>query len=246
MLVQPSPLVAMKTSITSVSKSKKGAHLPTQYTISVADKRNNTTQWLVHKRYSDFRAFRTALLDQSTNLCGSCAELADEAPVSKRFPGRKWIFSNNTSVINERKEGLALFLDRVNVAVRNCGDPACAARPLLGHFLMLPDMRYTFIDMQLEEPAEKSPPAKKPEIMFIPPPPSLRHSFAGTTEHSREEVPQLLRHTFHGSQSRSRRHSVHISSSERIKKLREFQATLKPVTKPDRMRMSLETIAEAD
>ncbi|ETW07040.1 hypothetical protein H310_03126 [Aphanomyces invadans] len=245
--VQQHQIQCMKTSITSVSSpAGSGAHSPTQYTIRVADQRTNTTQWLVHKRYSDFRAFRESLLDPSASLCGSCAELADEAPVSFRFPKRKWIFSNTKSVIKERQEGLAVFLDRVNIAVRNCHDPACMTRSLLEHFLMLADMRYTFIDLQFHDNEDSSSQHRRTDIPFLPPPPSssLRHSFADTLGSLRSDVPDLLRHSFHDTQARNRRHSVHISSADRIKKLRKL-TPIKVAPKPDKKRMSLETIEEA-
>ncbi|RHY85669.1 hypothetical protein DYB37_006689 [Aphanomyces astaci] len=206
---------------------------------------SNTTQWLVHKRYSDFRSFRSSLLDPSTTLCGSCVELADEAPVAHGFPKRKWIFSNTKRVIMERQEGLAVFLDRVNVSVRNCHHPDCMSRPLLEKFLMLADMRYTFIDMQLHDNTDESTaaPTRPAAITFIPPPSSLRHSFADTLGSRRSDVPDLLRHSFHGTQVRHRRHSVHVSSADRIKKFREL-APIKVAPKADKKRMSLETIEE--
>ncbi|KAF0774476.1 hypothetical protein AaE_001824, partial [Aphanomyces astaci] len=157
---QQHQIQCMKTSITGVSSpAGPGAHSPTQYTIRVADQRSNTTQWLVHKRYSDFRSFRSSLLDPSTTLC---VELADEAPVAHGFPKRKWIFSNTKRVIMERQEGLAVFLDRVNVSVRNCHHPDY--------------MRYTFIDMQLHDNTDESTaaPTRPAAITFIPPPSSLR------------------------------------------------------------------------
>ncbi|ETV68500.1 hypothetical protein H257_15501 [Aphanomyces astaci] len=243
---QQHQIQCMKTSITGVSSpAGPGAHSPTQYTIRVADQRSNTTQWLVHKRYSDFRSFRSSLLDPSTTLCGSCVELADEAPVAHGFPKRKWIFSNTKRVIMERQEGLAVFLDRVNVSVRNCHHPDCMSRPLLEKFLMLADMRYTFIDMQLHDNTDESTaaPTRPAAITFIPPPSSLRHSFADTLGSRRSDVPDLLRHSFHGTQVRHRRHSVHVSSADRIKKFREL-APIKVAPKADKKRMSLETIEE--
>ncbi|KAF0685238.1 Aste57867_22829 [Aphanomyces stellatus] len=239
----------MKTSITSVSKpAVAGVHMPTQYVIRVADQRSDSTQWLVHKRYSDFRTFRAELLDPATDLCGACGDLPDEAPIAHKFPGRKWIFSNNKSVIEERKEGLALFLDRVNISVRNCVSSSCACRPLLEKFLMLPDMRYTFIDMSLDDPASPPIQTKRPALAFIPPPPSssLRRTFAApsSADMFSNDVPELLRHTFHGTSSRTRRHSVHISSAERIKKLQELAVS--PPKHEKKQRMSLETIEETD
>ncbi|RHY66758.1 hypothetical protein DYB34_009041 [Aphanomyces astaci] len=197
------------------------------------------------QRYSDFRSFRSSLLDPSTTLCGSCVELADEAPVAHGFPKRKWIFSNTKRVIMERQEGLAVFLDRVNVSVRNCHHPDCMSRPLLEKFLMLADMRYTFIDMQLHDNTDESTaaPTRPAAITFIPPPSSLRHSFADTLGSRRSDVPDLLRHSFHGTQVRHRRHSVHVSSADRIKKFREL-APIKVAPKADKKRMSLETIEE--
>ena len=145
----------MNTCISHVSKPVVGgAH--TQYVIRVSDERTKATSWLVYKRYSEFRTFRDALV-QSTDLCRSCQLITMELSVVKKFPRKHLWTSNTESVLAERKQGLNDFLEVVTQCVRRCKDPACVSRTLLEAFIVIPEMRYTFIDMNLDvEKADKA------------------------------------------------------------------------------------------
>ncbi|EQC32814.1 hypothetical protein SDRG_09352 [Saprolegnia diclina VS20] len=250
-----SVLASMKTSISHVSKpAGAGAHTHTQYVVRVADTRTETTAWLLYKRYSEFRALREAYLHAT--LCASCASLTQENYITTRFPRRHLFASSSERVLAERKVGLGLFLDIVTVAVRRCADPACASRSLLEDFIVLPEMRYTFIDMQLDETATEKAMAAAPspaKQMSMPEPETYhRHSLPNMETKSLLEFnrkDRTARNSFPGKSSTAVKRQAHRSSSERIKRLKQELAVLamyRPPTAPRKMKPSLATIEEVD
>ncbi|OQR86351.1 hypothetical protein ACHHYP_10633 [Achlya hypogyna] len=249
-------LRSMKTTISHVSKpAATGAH--TQYVVRVADTRTETTAWLLYKRYSEFRSLRDALLHAS--LCASCTRLTQENYITNRFPRRHLFASGTERVLTERKVGLGLFLDVVTIAVRRCADPACPSRMLLEDFLVLPEMRFTFIDMQLDDAApaktagEVKPPTKTMQMPAPEPATYHRHSLpnmesAALLGFNRKD--RAARNSFPGRASTSAvKRSAHRSSSERIKRLKQelaVQSMYRAPAAPRKMKPSLATIEEVD
>ncbi|OQS05291.1 hypothetical protein THRCLA_02555 [Thraustotheca clavata] len=246
----------MKTSISHVTKpAAAGVHAHTQYVVRVADTRSETTAWLLYKRYSEFRQLRDALLH--ANLCESCTRLTKENYITNRFPRRHLFTSSSERVLDERKIGLGLFLDIVTIAVRRCTDPACSCRMLLEDFLVLPEMRYTFIDVQLEGAASEKITVDQPSVtkeMQMPEPETYhRHSLPNMETKSLLEFnrkDRTARNSFPGKSSAAAvKRQAHRSSSERIKRLKqeiEALSLYRHAPAPRKMKPSLATIEEVE
>jgi hypothetical protein len=140
------------TSIAHVSRPRtSGAHTHTQYIIRVADERTPGFNWTVYRRYSEFRHFRCQLDDaiQKRNMCDHCA-IMSKRTAFMRFPRRHLFRSMMEFVLEERRSGLNKFLDAVTKHARTCKEPTtCATRSLMDCFLMVNDIRYTYLNVNM-------------------------------------------------------------------------------------------------
>ncbi|DBA03439.1 TPA: hypothetical protein N0F65_002847 [Lagenidium giganteum] len=143
----------LRTNIAHVSRpTTTGAHTHTQYVIRVSDERAPGMHWTVYRRYSEFRALKVKLEEatQRDDLCAHCAIMAKRT-CFVQFPRRRLFSSLKEQVLEDRRLGLNVFLDAVTKHARTCkAREVCQTRPLMDQFLMVSDMRYTYLDVNLD------------------------------------------------------------------------------------------------
>lgn len=147
----------LHTSIAHVTKpSTSNAHTHTQYLIRVSDERAPGLNWTVYRRYSEFRAFRIKL-DEAVkvrDMCAHCAVMSKRS-CFMQFPHRKLFGNFSENTLESRRVGLNYFLDAVVKHARTCKESmTCQTRPLMNQFLMVNDMRYTFLNVNMGDQEE--------------------------------------------------------------------------------------------
>ncbi|TYZ62522.1 hypothetical protein PybrP1_001213 [[Pythium] brassicae (nom. inval.)] len=144
----------LHTSIAHVAKpAAQGAHAHSQYVISVSDERSPGLNWTVFRRFSEFRALRRRLEDaaKSRDMCAHCEIMAKRSSFVQ-FPHRRWFGNLKESTLEARRVGLNAFLDAVAKHARTCKESmTCQTRPLMDQFLMVQDMRYSFLHVNMGE-----------------------------------------------------------------------------------------------
>uniref|UniRef100_K3WJT7 PX domain-containing protein n=1 Tax=Globisporangium ultimum (strain ATCC 200006 / CBS 805.95 / DAOM BR144) TaxID=431595 RepID=K3WJT7_GLOUD len=144
----------LHTTIAHVAKpTAAGAHTHTQYLIRVSDERYPGLHWTVYRRYSEFRDLRLKLEGavREGDMCDHCAIMAKRSSFVQ-FPHRKWFGNLKESTLETRRVGLEAFLDAVTKHARTCKESmTCQTRPLMDQFLMVNDMRYSFLNVNMSE-----------------------------------------------------------------------------------------------
>lgn len=150
-------LPVLHTSIAHVTKpSTTNAHTHTQYLIRVSDERAPGLNWTVYRRYSEFRAFRIKLDEavKARDMCTHCAVMSKRS-CFMQFPHRKVFGNFSENTLESRRVGLNYFLDAVVKHARTCKESmTCQTRPLMNQFLMVNDMRYTFLNVNMGDQEE--------------------------------------------------------------------------------------------
>lgn len=154
------PAPVLHPSIAHVAKpAAANAHAHTQYLIRVADARAPGLHWTVYRRYSEFRAFKLKLgaAAKAGAMCAGCAVMAKRT-CFMLFPPRRMFGNLREKTLETRRIGLNAFLEAVAAHARACGarDRGCPTRALMDQFLMVSDMRYTYLNVNL---GEGGPPA---------------------------------------------------------------------------------------
>lgn len=144
----------LHTSIAHVAKpTATGAHTHSQYIIRVSDERSPGLNWTVYRRYSEFRSFRLKLEEaiKEGDMCDHCSIMAKRT-CFVQFPHRKWFGNLKETTLESRRVGLNAFLDAVTKHARTCKESVtCRTRPLMDQFLMVNDMRYSFVNVNMSE-----------------------------------------------------------------------------------------------
>ncbi|TMW63120.1 hypothetical protein Poli38472_002061 [Pythium oligandrum] len=221
MVFEPSVL---HTSIAHVSKPSSGS-TATQYVIRVSDERAPGLNWTVYRRYSEFRDFRLRLEDaiKKGDMCDHCDIMAKRT-CFMQFPHRRLFGSMKESVLETRRIGLNAFLDAVTRHARACRESmTCQTRPLMDQFLMVNDMRYTYLNVNMSEQEEEfysklaiqardsiSSASSAPTLSVSSPKSQrqLRHSSSGSEYRSKNDDSELLASSSSSSQRRSRHYSA--------------------------------------
>lgn len=153
MVVQHNPSV-LHTSIAHVAKpTATNAHTHTQYLIRVSDERSPGLNWTVYRRFSEFRALRIKLEEavKEGDMCDHCSIMAKRT-CFVQFPHRKWFGNLKETTLETRRVGLNSFLDAVAKHARTCKESmTCQTRPLMDQFLMVNDMRYSFLNVNMSD-----------------------------------------------------------------------------------------------
>lgn len=153
MVVQHNPSV-LHTSIAHVTKpTATNAHAHTQYLIRVSDERSPGLNWTVYRRFSEFRALRIKLEEavKEGDMCDHCSIMAKRT-CFVQFPHRKWFGNLKETTLETRRVGLNSFLDAVAKHARTCKESmTCRTRPLMDQFLMVNDMRYSFLSVNMSD-----------------------------------------------------------------------------------------------
>lgn len=148
------PPSVLHTSIAHVSKpSASGAHTYTQYLVRVSDERSPGLNWTVYRRYSEFRNFKLALeaAIKGGDMCAHCA-IMSKRTCFVLFPHRRLFGNLREKTLEARRVGLNAFLDAVAKHARTCRESmTCQTRPLMDKFLMVNDMRYTYLNVDMSE-----------------------------------------------------------------------------------------------
>lgn len=148
------PQSVLHTTIAHVSKpSASGAHTYTQYLVRVSDERSPGLNWTVYRRYSEFRNFKLALESaiKHGDMCGHC-EILSKRTCFVLFPHRRLFGNLREKTLEARRVGLNAFLDAVAKHARTCRESmTCQTRPLMDKFLMVNDMRYTYLNVDMSE-----------------------------------------------------------------------------------------------
>ncbi|KAG6613671.1 phox-domain containing [Phytophthora cinnamomi] len=148
------PPSVLHTSIAHVSKpSASGAHTYTQYLVRVSDERSPGLNWTVYRRYSEFRNFKLALEGaiKRGDMCAHCA-IMSKRTCFVLFPHRRLFGNLREKTLEARRVGLNAFLDAVAKHARTCRESmTCQTRPLMDKFLMVNDMRYTYLNVDMSE-----------------------------------------------------------------------------------------------
>ncbi|KAE9361366.1 hypothetical protein PF008_g1115 [Phytophthora fragariae] len=148
------PQSVLHTSIAHVSKpSASGAHTYTQYLVRVSDERSPGLNWTVYRRYSEFRNFRLALEGaiKRGDMCAHCA-IMSKRTCFVLFPHRRLFGNLREKTLEARRIGLNAFLDAVAKHARTCRESmTCQTRLLMDKFLMVNDMRYTYLNVDMSE-----------------------------------------------------------------------------------------------
>ncbi|EEY69287.1 uncharacterized protein PITG_05504 [Phytophthora infestans T30-4] len=148
------PQRVLHTTIAHVSKpSGSGAHTYTQYLVRVSDERSPGLNWTVYRRYSEFRNFKLALEEASKrgDMCAHCA-IMSKRTCFVLFPHRRLFGNLREKTLEARRFGLNTFLDAVAKHARTCRESmTCQTRPLMDKFLMVNDMRYTYLNVDMSE-----------------------------------------------------------------------------------------------
>lgn len=157
MVMSEAPAALLHPSIAHVAKpSAAHAHTHTQYLIRVADARSPGLHWTVYRRYSEFRAFKLKLeaAVKRGDMCAHCAIMAKRT-CFMMFPPRRLFGNLKESTLEKRRVGLNAFLDAVARHARACSNrAACQTRPLMDQFLMVNDMRYTYLNVNMGDAGE--------------------------------------------------------------------------------------------
>ncbi|CAI5704279.1 hypothetical protein KXD40_001321 [Peronospora effusa] len=148
------PSCVLHTTITHVSKSSiSGAHTHTQFLVRVSDERSPDLNWTVYRRYSEFRNFKLALEKaiKSGDMCAHCV-IMSKRTCFVLFPRRR-LFSNlREKTLETRCAGLNMFLHVVAKHARTCRESmTCQTRLLMDKFLLVNDMRYTYLNVDMSE-----------------------------------------------------------------------------------------------
>ncbi|KAG7391276.1 hypothetical protein PHYPSEUDO_005225 [Phytophthora pseudosyringae] len=148
------PPSVLHTTIAHVSKpSASGAHTYTQYLVRVSDERSLGLNWTVYRRYSEFRNFKLALEEATKrgDMCAHCA-IMSKRTCFVLFPHRRLFGNLREKTLEARRIGLNAFLDAVAKHARTCRESmTCQTRPLMDKFLMVNDMRYTYLNVDMSE-----------------------------------------------------------------------------------------------
>ena len=166
----------------------EGTSLVTQYVISVTDESNPGGIWTVYRRYSEFREFRQRLLMERERLCPECST-AQRRAQSLKFPRRHLWRSKDEKVVTSRKEHLNAYLSMIIEACRTCRSIECQLRPVLGEFLLVSNMRYTFLRLQVKAPTDK----ENDPIQTLSAPTMLFHSSGRSFKSKQSVVPSKAR-----------------------------------------------------
>ncbi|EQC32816.1 hypothetical protein SDRG_09354 [Saprolegnia diclina VS20] len=163
--------------INDVCKStSKGLGTFAEYVVHVLDVRATPASWTLHKRYSEFRTLRDALL--RAPLCSPCLLCFQQPEITLRFPRRRIFTSGTARALLERREQLAVFLSMVTHVSQRCADSNCTTRPLVEGFLMVPPSKTTAPSMPDDEPLDepipmledhRAPKPKPPPIILVAP-----------------------------------------------------------------------------
>ncbi|KAG2533306.1 hypothetical protein JM18_000188 [Phytophthora kernoviae] len=152
--VLATPQRVLHTTIAHVSKpSASGAHTYTQYLVRVSDERSPGLNWTVYRRYSEFRNFKMALEEavKHGDMCAHCA-IMSKRTCFVLFPHRRLFGNLREKTLETRRIGLNVFLDAVAKHARTCRESmTCQTRPLMDKFLMVNDMRYTYLNVDMSE-----------------------------------------------------------------------------------------------
>jgi hypothetical protein len=144
----------LHTSIAHVAKpTATNAHSYTQFIIRVSDERSPGLNWTVYRRYSEFRELRIKLEEaiKAGDMCNHCSIMAKRT-CFVQFPHRKWFGNLKESTLETRRVGLNSFLDAVAKHARTCKESmTCQTRPLMDQFLMVNDMRYSFLNVNMSD-----------------------------------------------------------------------------------------------
>lgn len=147
-------------SIEHVTKpSAAHAHTYTQYLIRVADARSPGLHWTVYRRYSEFRAFKLKLeaAVKRDDMCANCSIMAKRT-CFMMFPPRRLFGNFKESTLEKRRLGLNVFIEAVAKHARACCErETCQTRPLMDQFLMVNDMRYTYLNVNMGDGSEEEP-----------------------------------------------------------------------------------------
>ncbi|OQS05299.1 hypothetical protein THRCLA_02554 [Thraustotheca clavata] len=159
--------IDVNATITHIHKSATtGLGSYAEYVIRVVDHDGvQSFTWTLHRRYSEFRALRDALLQ--VPLCPSCTALIQRNTMIQPFPRRHWFTSKTARVLEERRVLLALFLNTMTKVVHQCSAANCPTRTLMESFLELRQEKYPVEDpdvmpMLQDELSPPSLPAPKP------------------------------------------------------------------------------------
>lgn len=152
------PQRVLHTSIAHVTKpAASGTHTFTQYLVRVSDERSPGLNWTVYRRYSEFRNFKLALKEavKRGDMCTHCAIMSKRTSFVL-FPHRRIFDSMSVKTLEARRIGLNVFLDAVSKHARTCRESmTCQTRPLMDKFLMVNDMRYTYLNVDMSEAGEE-------------------------------------------------------------------------------------------
>ena len=144
----------LHTTITHVSKpSISGAHTHTQFLVRVSDARSPDLNWTVYRRYSEFRSFKLALEKATKNgdMCGHCV-IMSKRTCFVLFPHRRLFGNLREKTLETRCIGLNTFLHVVAKHARTCRESmTCQTRLLMDKFLLVNDMRYTYLNVDMSE-----------------------------------------------------------------------------------------------
>ncbi|RLN93472.1 hypothetical protein BBJ28_00003358 [Nothophytophthora sp. Chile5] len=144
----------LHTTIAHVSKpTATGAHTFTQYLVRVSDERSPGLNWTVYRRYSEFRNFKLALAEaiKRGDMCAHC-DIMSKRTCFVLFPHRRLFGNLRESTLEARRVGLNGFLDAVAKHARTCRESlTCQTRPLMDKFLMVNDMRYTYLNVDMSD-----------------------------------------------------------------------------------------------
>lgn len=144
----------LHTTIAHVTKpTATNAHSYTQYIIRVSDERSPGLNWTVYRRFSEFRALRIKLEEaiKESDMCDHCSIMAKRT-CFVQFPHRKWFGNLKETTLETRRVGLNSFLDAVAKHARTCKESmTCQTRPLMDQFLMVNDMRYSFLNVNMSD-----------------------------------------------------------------------------------------------
>ncbi|KAG7402338.1 hypothetical protein PHYBOEH_000046 [Phytophthora boehmeriae] len=187
--VLAAPQRVLHTTIAHVSKpSASGAHTYTQYLVRVSDERSPGLNWTVYRRYSEFRNFKMALEEavKKGDMCAHCSIMAKRT-CFVLFPHRRLFGNLREKTLETRRIGLNVFLDAVAKHARTCRESmTCQTRPLMDKFLMVNDMRYTYLNVDMSEADPERDSKLAPEDL-------KRMSMARTTHRSSSMVSRLDR-----------------------------------------------------
>ncbi|KAI9922083.1 hypothetical protein PsorP6_002225 [Peronosclerospora sorghi] len=153
------PSRVLHTTIAHVSKpTASSAHTYTQFIVRVSDERSPGLNWTVYRRYSEFRNLKLALEEaiKHESMCRHC-NIMSKHTCFVLFPSRRLFGNLREKTLEARRIGLNAFLDAVTKHARTCREiTTCQTRPLMDKFLMVHDMRYTYLNVDMEADVERN------------------------------------------------------------------------------------------